>query len=275
VGAASEAALVQRLRQARAAGINLFDLGGGTDPPRAFALVAAAFPDESEDTVLLLPGPGLRQAGSGRMPAAPGTAPPPPPSPRVGFTRLTEIASTGARGLDAPERSQRDLPTAKSMGTVVRMDPEEGAAPALVPGALYVGPYSLLEQRLRSVFGGASPGSPASLLARDPFAGGRLDGTRISRGWLGRGPPDAPASLRSLSSEFEPVLRLAFLTEGRTRTLAQAALQYVTSRPWVASALVPLPSPERLAEMLDAFSRPPLTADEVARIERVGSAVRR
>ncbi|MGA8664678.1 MAG: hypothetical protein WB809_06420 [Thermoplasmata archaeon] len=112
---------------------------------------------------------------------------------------------------------------------------------------------------------------PASLLARDPFAEGRLDGSRFSGNWLERGPSATPASLRTLSVEFEPVLRLGFLTADHRRTMAQAALQYAGSRPWVACVLAPLPPADRVEELLSAFSRPGLTAQEIHRIERPGS----
>jgi aryl-alcohol dehydrogenase-like predicted oxidoreductase len=71
--------------------------------------------------------------------------------------------------------------------------------------------------------------------------------------------------LRQLHRDFDPVLRLGFLTDSRERTLAQASLQFLFHWPWVASVLVPLPSPERLEEFLAASSRPPLTDEEVDR----------
>jgi len=102
--------------------------------------------------------------------------------------------------------------------------------------------------------------------ARDPLAGGRLDGTRFERTVADRGPAARPPSLRELEREFAPVLSLGFLSEGRGRTLAQAALAFVLYWPWVCSAVVPLPRVERLRELADAMSRPPLAEVEIARL---------
>ncbi len=117
---------------------------------------------------------------------------------------------------------------------------------------------SLLERGPLSTFETRLADRPGSVLVRDPFSQGRLDGSRISGARLGRGPPVPPRDLRALQAEFEPVLQLAPLTRDRRRTLAQAALQYLLSRRWVATTLVPLSSADRWGELQGALVAPPI-----------------
>jgi hypothetical protein len=131
---------------------------------------------------------------------------------------------------------------------------------------LFSGPLSLLDARLAEFMGTQVVSGPVSFLARDPFAGGRLDGTRAAASAVERGPGAGPMRLRELESEFAPVLRLAFLTEGRTRTMAQAAIRYAAHWEWVGSVLVPLPSVDRLPEVLRTFATPALSTEEIRRI---------
>ena len=136
-----------------------------------------------------------------------------------------------------------------------------GTSPSLVTGSL-----SLLETDLIPTFESASVGERAGLIAYDPFAGGRLDGSRFAEQSLLPGPATGPVDVRRLHEEFDPVLRLGFLTEGRRRTLGQGALQFVLAWPWVVTTVVPLPSPERFDELLGYAARPPLTEEEMERI---------
>jgi hypothetical protein len=139
--------------------------------------------------------------------------------------------------------------------------PGSDTAPALFSGVL-----SLLEPGLVTAFeaGGSPP--PARLIARDPFAAGRLDGSRFAATGSLSGPEAGPIDVRSLHDEFDPVVRLAFLTEGRRRTLAQTAVQFVLHWPWVASVVVPLPTPERFDDVLGFAARPPISREELARL---------
>jgi aryl-alcohol dehydrogenase-like predicted oxidoreductase len=79
-------------------------------------------------------------------------------------------------------------------------------------------------------------------------------------------PEARPADMRRLRREFEPVLRLGFLTEGGRRTLAQAALRFVLRWPWVVTCVIPLPPPERFEEILGFGSAPEISDEELARL---------
>ncbi len=251
-GPAAEGAVVVRLRRARAAGVNIFDVAGATDPVRSERIVAAAFPERRGELVLIVPAPrsgsdvGPRSAAGER---------------RAGFRCLFELSGEGSAGT-----------VAVGEGPFVRhLDGGEERLPPSVPG-LYVGPYSLVDQRLRRRFEPEPEEKGARLLVRDPFAGGRLDGSRFASVLPGPGRPEPPPSVRALQESFAPVLRVAFLARDRRRTLPQAAVQYLFAHPWVATVLAPLPPVERLEELLDAGSAAPLSVEELRTAEALESA---
>jgi aryl-alcohol dehydrogenase-like predicted oxidoreductase len=143
-----------------------------------------------------------------------------------------------------------------------------GTEPGGVAGrvTLFSGSLSPLNRRLLSPLAERAAGGPTGFIARDPFGGGRLDGTRFAQSAAHRRPDVRPDSVRELQREFDPVLRLGFLTEGRRRTMAQAALQFVLHWPWVCSVVVPIPSPERMDELTLTETTPPLSEREIDRI---------
>ncbi|MGI0155248.1 MAG: aldo/keto reductase [Thermoplasmata archaeon] len=134
------------------------------------------------------------------------------------------------------------------------------------PVALFSAGLSVLEPDLIAPLNGLSEVTSVGCFARDPLGSGRLDGSRFSASIAERRPDTRPPTVRELRRDFDPVLRLGFLTEGRRRTLAQAALQFVGRWPWVCAALVPLPSPDRLPELAEVESVPPLSDAEVERV---------
>ncbi|HLM92098.1 MAG TPA: hypothetical protein VK424_08685 [Thermoplasmata archaeon] len=279
MGTASNPGTVERLRRAREAGVTTFDVAGSTHPAHARWLLAEAFPEPDPQLVVI-----LNATADMEEPLAPSSAPLPTtlsrtvpaeprrsPAPFPANSTIVEVEADQAR---STRRDSDSIRTARTEGPTarraLRLAPDSERLPDAPGISLYSGPLSLLEFRLGQLVEGARRPAPLGFLARDPFSGGRLDGTRFSGNWLERGPAATPASLRSLAADFEPVLRLGFLTAERTRTLAQAALQYAGYRPWVMSVLAPLPSSDRLGELLSAFARPALTATEVARIEQGG-----
>jgi hypothetical protein len=250
---------IEMLRRARAAGVTVFDAASSRNPDRGLALLATAFPDADERLVVLVQPTGEEASRSkgGRAPRLASTASSVPTL--LGLVTAITEREPGQQlvaGRATPARS------------AVRVDPAAESLPPAVEGGLYVGPFSLLDLGIGRLIERAPPGTPSSsVFARDPFAGGRLDGSRLAGGAFDRAPSMAPPSLRSLEEDFAPVLRLGFLTSSRVRTLAQASVQFVAAHPWVASVLAPLPPPDRLEELAAAFSRPPLSEAELARVE--------
>ncbi len=105
------------------------------------------------------------------------------------------------------------------------------------------------------------------VVASDPFARGRLDGSRLRGSPLDTSARPAPADWAEVRGTWAPVLALGFLTERRERTLPQAALQYVLGTPGVLAVLVPAADPAALLESSAALTRIGLSRDERARID--------
>lgn len=99
--------------------------------------------------------------------------------------------------------------------------------------------------------------------ALDVFAGGRLNGEALEDGRLGlaAGVP-RPLDLDRWSRELAPVLRLGFLTEGKRRTLPEAALHFALATDGVDEAALPLGDPRRLETWCRADARSALTSEE-------------
>ncbi|MCI4365137.1 MAG: hypothetical protein L3K10_03630 [Thermoplasmata archaeon] len=280
----ADRSIVERLRTSRRAGVSTFDVAGAVQPDRAERLVAQAFPQPDSDLVVivgrtrddLVPQDEDQRRSVPRESSA---------VDRLRFSLEGSRRRLHPHGPGVVEwiSSANDPPTLRGpaplgpastasvlwfrniddLGPDSPVFPEGGHDPLRVAGAL-----SLLEPRLVRRFEDPDRGASVSVLARDPFAGGRLDGTRFSHGGLERSPDRGPTRLRDLESEFAPVLGLAFLTEGRHRTLAQTALRYSAHWPWVASVLVPLPSADRIVEVLGTFGTPVLTEEELRRLDR-------
>lgn len=279
----SDSGAARLLVRARALGITTFDVGRGPEAARAERILATAFPEPDESLLILVRRAAADLAdgdvGSGRRPAASldarlrrsldesesrlGSLPVgllvwdgggrSPPEPDVTRSLLDALVDDGRVGGWAEQvRDARSVPSG-------------GAPPSPVSNALS-GPLSMLDRGLLPPLETRAAVGPLAFFAEDPLGAGRLDGSRFDRPLVDRGPGTPPASLAELHREFDPVLRLGFLTAGRRRTLAQAALQFVLRWPWVASALVPMPPADRLAEITGVASSPPLSDDEVERV---------
>lgn len=104
-------------------------------------------------------------------------------------------------------------------------------------------------------FAESERGEGVPVLAWSPLGGG----------WLTGGRPEFPAFPKAAG--LVPVLAKVGEFEGLTP--AQAALGFVLSRPWAASAVIGPRTPEQLSELLKAR---PLSAKGVAFLERAGEA---
>ena len=126
---------------------------------------------------------------------------------------------------------------------------------------------SLLDAPLPTPLATSANPRPPGVIVRDPFAGGRLDGTLLRDTMGERRPGRPPRDVRELREEFAPVLLLGFLTRARTRTLAQAAVRYLLQCPGPLSVLLPPPAPDRWEEVMGVLGTPPLDKEELARLE--------
>ena len=132
--------------------------------------------------------------------------------------------------------------------------------------------YNMFEQDPGRDFFPVARERGAGVLVRVPHSSGMLEGkyTKVTvfsendhrrhrtREWLEEG-------LRKLET-------LAFLTEGRGRTIGQAALQFILSEPSVASTLPNIYDEDQLVEFAEAPDTPEFTADELARVAQLYAA---
>ena len=72
-----------------------------------------------------------------------------------------------------------------------------------------------------------------------------------------------------LTEGLQKLDKLEFLTEETGRTIGQAAIQFVLNSPAVASVLPNVYDGEQLAEFVAAPGTPPLTEEELSRIEEL------
>ncbi|HUI38015.1 MAG TPA: hypothetical protein VLY85_00120, partial [Thermoplasmata archaeon] len=145
-----------------------------------------------------------------------------------------------------------------------------GLADALASGSrLVAAPANLLVARSTRRLGAQLTRGGAGLVAQDPFSSGRLDGRLFEETRWAIGPSELPRNLTSLQESLGPVTRLGFLSEGRRRTLPQAALRFLLDLPAVVTIAWDFLTPRILAdsEALDAV--PSLSEAEIARVDAV------
>lgn len=126
--------------------------------------------------------------------------------------------------------------------------------------------YNALEQDPARDFFPVANAREAGILVRVPHSSGLLEGNLT---------PDTRFDARDhrsfrprewLTEGLRKVERLGFLTEGRRRTMGQAALQFVLAEPSVATVLPNIYSVEQLDEFAAAPEKPPLSLEEVKRV---------
>lgn len=127
--------------------------------------------------------------------------------------------------------------------------------------------FNVLEQDPGRRFLAEARAVGASILARVPHASGALEG-KITKDHVF--PPGDHRNFRDrqmLADLLEKAERLRFLCADGSRTIAQAALQFLIAQPGLASVLPTMTEPDQLDEFCAAASAPPLSRDELRRIE--------
>src|SRR5580658_272563 len=276
---------VALLQRARSRGVTTFMVAGGRRSRRAERLLSLAFPSEDPELVIavgrsvaVLAEEGsdspadtatgdledrlrssLRESGERLAPL------------KVGLLEWESDRSSNRSGPADSEILERLRAEGAFEGWLLSLPPDASYAaidrsrvadrPSLLSGA-----FSVLETGLFASLRESFAQAPIGFFAKDPLGTGRLDGSRFARSLSDRRPDAGPLDVRELQREFDPVLRLGFLTEGRRRTLAQGAIGFVLHWPWVCAAVVPLPAPERLDELLSHEGAPPVSDDEADRV---------
>ena len=280
----SEDRTIALLQRARSRGITTFDVGSGSHSHRAERLLAKAFPTPDPGLLILI-GRSLTdlvaESNADRSGSPEATVHSalersvhesrsrlgsqsvgliewqPSTDPTVGAEEVRDALTR----LKADGKCGGWVWGTASRQSVLEVGGGGGASATLLSGRL-----SPLDRELLAPLVERSSLAPLGFFAHDPFGQGKLDGTLFARSLADRRPDARPLNVRELQREFDPVLRLGFLTRGTRRSLAQASLRFVLRWPWVCCALVPLPTPERLDELLAAEGTPELTDLEVERI---------
>lgn len=268
--------MAEGVRRAWEAGVTTFDLARVPSWARAASILLTAVPEPDPRLRVLVAAPGDRPSATGA-----GALKPTPDSGsatsgdvlralgRVG-SLLAETDLESAGPVTAEDRLRPLGSDAPDAWPVVRWSPgRAGGAPNVDPSDPVSADFSLLEPGLLSDESAPLREAHGRVIARNPFADGRLDGSRFSLEIRNRAPTARPVDVRALHAEFDPVLRLAPLTRDRRRTLAQAALQYVLFWPWIATAVLPTSSLERWSEIHGTFAAPPLTVEELSALDLV------
>ena len=270
--------------------MTLFDLAGARVPARAAWLLRTAFPEPDPRLVVIV---GLlRGASPARAGARVPTTEPEPEEPlseaAVGAwldelrprlppgASIIAEANPGPRTADGAHRLAAALGPSVARRAILTFSARRGREEFLgglgeLTAPIISTELSLLDASSLGRLASATTHGVPQLIVRDPFAGGRLDGTLLREEMGDRWPGRPPRDVRELRAEFAPVLRLGFLTQQRKRTLAQAALCYLLQRPETLSILLPPPSPERWDEVFASGRVPTLNRAELARLEGLDS----
>ncbi|SFR76269.1 L-glyceraldehyde 3-phosphate reductase [Agromyces sp. CF514] len=203
--------------------------------------------------------------------------------------------SLGRLGLDYVDifyshRPDPETPIEETMGALVsavrqgkalyvgisNYSPEQTAAAAAalaaegVPLLIHQPRYSMFDRHIEEGLFPVLEEVGAASIVFSPLAQGLLTDRYLSG--------DVPADSRAATSRFlspdrisaeylERVRGLATIAEERGQSIAQLALSWVLRQPLVASALIGASSVAQLEQNVAALDAPPLTEDEIARIE--------
>ncbi|MCI4317952.1 MAG: hypothetical protein L3J96_05380, partial [Thermoplasmata archaeon] len=286
LGTAIPASAMQtRLRQAAKLGVDVFDLAFAVEPAAWMAMLGRTFEDSPGHPVILCP--IRRERAGAQTDGRPGgdwdLDADLPRHWEALHHRLPAGAAVFLVFSDPSPEVWRDIRTARSLQTADRSGvsaawgvawSDAHQAAIEIPQAIEAGarivcmPYNLLEPIALAEHASKLAEAGISTIVSDPFAGGRLDGSWLRDGRLGGAPTGHAPGLAELHDRFDPVTRLGFLTEGRRRTLPQAAVQVALATESVAAVAVPI-SPPGLLDGLTALDLlPPVSRGEWERWSR-------
>ncbi len=129
--------------------------------------------------------------------------------------------------------------------------------------------YNMLEQDPGRRFLSEAAETGAGVLARVPHASGALEGKITKETTFAAGDHRSFRNRQMLVDLLDKAETLRWLHDGGRRTIAQLALQYVVAQPGISSVLPTMTSVEQLDEFTAATEAPPLTAEELRRIDEL------
>ena len=127
--------------------------------------------------------------------------------------------------------------------------------------------YNLLEQDPGRDQISVAAETGAGVIVRVPHSSGMLEGKYTADTVFAENDHRRHRPKEWLTNGLKKLAHLGFLTEGTDETIGQAALQWIMASPQVASSLPNIYGPEQIEEFAKAPDTPPLTTDELRRIE--------
>ena len=127
--------------------------------------------------------------------------------------------------------------------------------------------YNLLEQNPGRRFIEVAKERKVGLLARVPHSSGMLEGKYTKDTKFDASDHRAHRKAVWLEQGLQKIEQLKFVTEGKGRTLAQAAIQYILAHPELTSVLPNIYDEAQLAEFVAAPATPAFDAEELAKVD--------
>jgi aryl-alcohol dehydrogenase-like predicted oxidoreductase len=129
--------------------------------------------------------------------------------------------------------------------------------------------YNMFEQDPGRAFFPIAREKRIGVLVRVPHSSGMLEGRYTKDSVFGENDHRRHRTREWLDEGLRKLEMLRFLTEGRDRTIGQAALQFILAEPSVASTLPNIYDEEQLVEFAAASETLPLTSGELRRIDEL------
>jgi aryl-alcohol dehydrogenase-like predicted oxidoreductase len=127
--------------------------------------------------------------------------------------------------------------------------------------------HNLLEQEPGRAFIQAARKSGCSLMARVPHSSGMLEGSYTKDTKFDANDHRSHRKKVWLEQGLKKIEQLDFLTAGKGRTLAQAALSYLLAIPEMTTTLPNIYNEEQLEAFAQAGEMAPLTPEEMAKVD--------
>ncbi len=129
--------------------------------------------------------------------------------------------------------------------------------------------YNLLEQDPGRRFFPTARDRAVGIMVRVPHSSGLLEGKYTEGTRFAQGDHRRHRPREWLTRGLKKLERLAFLTEGRGRTIGQAALKFILAQPSVTTVLPNIYHSDQLREFAAASDLPDLTGEDLARIQEL------
>lgn len=134
--------------------------------------------------------------------------------------------------------------------------------------------YNLLEQEPSKGFFPVAEGGGIGFVVRVPHASGLLDGSYDPSRHFDKSDHRSHRPKGWMEAGIRAAERLGFLVEGTGRTKGQAAILFALAQPTVMTVLPNITNRENLEEFAKASECPPLTEEELRRIDHIWDEVR-